>query len=233
MQETYKFGLSAAIVVDALNRGMAMGESCALADQRRVPHNWSGHDRGGRSRIRQGPHAKNVRTSAMSRLFLTRPTDAIKPDFWVSADAGRPCVGMPNSNFIFEGLMPLRSNLFAREVIPFCLQLAVFVIGALAIEALLHGLNGVWLGRYLGIPGVLLIIGSSGYSLRKRRIITFGNPVRLLRLHEYLGWAGSLLILVHTGVHFNAALGWLAVLAMLVNIASGLSGKFLLHRARS
>ena len=129
--------------------------------------------------------------------------------------------------------MPVRISLFAREVIPFYCQLAGFGLGALAIDALLHGLNAVWIGRYLGIPGVLLIIGSFGYSLRKRKIITFGNPVRLLRLHEYMAWAGSLLILVHAGVHFNAVLGWLAVLAMLVNIARGLTGKFLLHRARS
>jgi hypothetical protein len=47
-----------------------------------------------------------------------------------------------------------------------------------------------------------------------------------------MAWAGSLLILVHAGIHFNAVLGWLAVGAMLLNIASGLTGKFLLRRAR-
>jgi hypothetical protein len=50
-----------------------------------------------------------------------------------------------------------------------------------------------------------------------------------------MAWAGSLLVLVHAGIHFNAILGWLAVLAvlaMLVNVASGLTGKFLLDRAR-
>jgi len=87
-------------------------------------------------------------------------------------------------------------------------------------------------GDARAIPGVLLIVGSFGYSLRKRQLITFGKPVTLLRLHEYMAWAGSLLILVHAGIHFNAILGWLAVWAMLVNIASGLTGKFLLQRAR-
>ena len=47
-----------------------------------------------------------------------------------------------------------------------------------------------------------------------------------------MAWAGSLLVLVHAGIHFNAILGWLAVLAMLVNVASGLTGKFLLDRSR-
>jgi hypothetical protein len=41
-----------------------------------------------------------------------------------------------------------------------------------------------------------------------------------------------LLILVHAGIHFNSILGWLAVWAMLINIASGLTGKFLLARVR-
>ena len=69
-------------------------------------------------------------------------------------------------------------------------------------------------------------------ALRKRKIITSGNPVTLLRRHEYMAWLGSLLILVHAGIHFNSILGWLAVWAMLVNIGSGLAGKFLLERAR-
>jgi hypothetical protein len=84
----------------------------------------------------------------------------------------------------------------------------------------------------LGIPGVLLILGSFGYSLRKRKLISSGRPVQLLRWHEGMAWAGSLLVLVHAGIHFNAILGWLAVLAMLVNVASGLTGKFLLDRSR-
>lgn len=127
----------------------------------------------------------------------------------------------------------MRITLFTREVVPFFLRLALLGLAALAIDALLHWLNAVWIGRYLGIPGVLLIVGSFGYSLRKRKFITTGNPATLLRLHERMAWAGSLLILVHAGIHFNAILAWLAVWAMLVNIASGLTGKFLLQRARS
>jgi hypothetical protein len=59
-----------------------------------------------------------------------------------------------------------------------------------------------------------------------------GHPAKLLRWHEVAGLAGSLLVLVHAGVHFNAILGWLAVWAMLINVGSGLTGKFLLDRAR-
>ncbi|MDO9315622.1 MAG: hypothetical protein Q7T97_13875 [Burkholderiaceae bacterium] len=127
----------------------------------------------------------------------------------------------------------MRISLFTREVVPFFLRLALLGLAALAIDALLHWLNAVWIGRYLGIPGVMLIIGSFGYSLRKRKLITAGKPTTFLRLHERMAWGGSLLILVHAGIHFNAILGWLAVWAMLVNIASGLTGKFLLQRART
>jgi len=59
-----------------------------------------------------------------------------------------------------------------------------------------------------------------------------GKPVTLLRWHERMAWAGSFLVLVHAGIHFNAILGWLAIWAMLINVASGLTGKFLLQRSR-
>lgn len=128
--------------------------------------------------------------------------------------------------------MSLKARLFSREVLPFYLALGALMVLTLLLDALLHVFNLVWIGRYLGIPGVLLILGSFGYSLRKRKLISAGKPVQLLRWHEGMAWAGSLLVLVHAGIHFNAILGWLAVLAMLVNVASGLTGKFLLDRAR-
>ena len=84
----------------------------------------------------------------------------------------------------------------------------------------------------MGIPGALLILSSLGYSLRKRKLIRSGQPATLLRVHEYMAWAASLLLLVHAGIHFNAILGWLAVAAMLINVASGLTGKYLLVRSR-
>ncbi len=125
----------------------------------------------------------------------------------------------------------MRPKLFTREVIPFLLSFSALVFATLVLDAALHWFNLVWIGRYLGIAGILLIIGSFRYSLRKRKIITTGNPTTLLRRHEYMAWLGSLMILVHAGIHFNSILGWLAVWAMLVNIGSGLAGKYLLGRA--
>ncbi len=127
--------------------------------------------------------------------------------------------------------MAVSANLFSRTALPFYLSLLALAAAALLVDAALHLLDIVWVGRYLGIPGILLIIGSFGYSLAKRRIIK-GKPAPLLRVHERMAWAGSLLVLVHAGIHFNAIFAWLAVAAMLLNIASGLTGKYLLQRAR-
>lgn len=127
----------------------------------------------------------------------------------------------------------MQARLIRREVLPFVLSLAALAALALLIDAALHLLDIVWIGRWLGIPGTLLILGSIGYSLRKRKLINVGQPAQLLRWHEYLAWLGSLLVLVHAGIHFNAILGWLAVWAMLINVGSGLTGKYLLRRSRS
>jgi hypothetical protein len=89
----------------------------------------------------------------------------------------------------------------------------------------------VAVGRYLGYAGTFTIIGSFAYSLRKRKIIKTGSPKTYLTVHEYMAWAGSVMLLVHAGIHFNALLPWLAVLAMIISVISGLVGKFLLKKA--
>lgn len=127
--------------------------------------------------------------------------------------------------------MTLQASLLGRDVVPFYLALLALLAATLAVDAALHLLGLVWIGTWLGIPGVLLICGSFGYSLRKRKMITRGHPATLLRLHERMAWVGSLLILVHAGIHFNAVLAWLAIGAMLLNVASGLTGKYLMRRA--
>lgn len=128
--------------------------------------------------------------------------------------------------------MPLKARIFRREVLPFVASFGLLAVLALALDGALHLLDLLWVGRWLGIPGTLLIIASTAYSLRKRKLIRSGHPAKLLRWHELLAWLGSLLVLVHAGVHFNAILGWLAVSAMLINVGSGLTGKFLLDRSR-
>ncbi|MBK9572295.1 MAG: hypothetical protein IPO43_05975 [Rhodoferax sp.] len=126
----------------------------------------------------------------------------------------------------------MQAKLLRREVLPFMLAFAALAVLALLLDALLHVFNVVWIGRYLGIPGTLLILLSFVYSLRKRRLVGFSQPAVLLRWHQRMAWFGSLLVLVHAGIHFNAILGWLAVWAMLVDVGSGLTGKYLLDRSR-
>jgi hypothetical protein len=124
------------------------------------------------------------------------------------------------------------NSLWRQHVLPFVLLLGLLAIAALGGDYLLHQLNLVWVGRYLGIPGTILIIISLIYSLRKRKYIKTGNPKSMLRFHEFSAWLGSLLVLIHAGIHFNALLPWLATIAMGVNVISGLVGKFLLDRSR-
>jgi hypothetical protein len=126
----------------------------------------------------------------------------------------------------------MKSSLWREHVLPFTLLLGLLAAATLAGDYLLHRLNLVWVGRYLGIPGTLLIIGSLYYSARKRKWVTTGNPKSLLIMHEFGTWVGSLMVLVHAGIHFNAILPWLATVAMGVNVISGMVGKMLLNQSR-
>jgi uncharacterized membrane protein len=47
-----------------------------------------------------------------------------------------------------------------------------------------------------------------------------------------MAWSGALMILVHAGIHVYAILPWLALIAMLVNVISGMTGKYLLDHSR-
>jgi len=126
----------------------------------------------------------------------------------------------------------MHESLWRQHILPFVLLLGLLVAATLLGDYLLHRMNLVWIGRYLGIPGTLLIVGSLIYSARKRRLIASGNPRTLLSFHELGAWLGSVLVLIHAGIHFNAILPWLATAAMMVNVISGLVGKILLDRSR-
>ena len=126
----------------------------------------------------------------------------------------------------------MTTSLWRQHILPFILLLGLLAVATMAGDYVLHRFNLVWVGRYLGIPGVLLIILSLTYSLRKHKIITAGNPKSLLVFHEFTAWLGSLLILIHAGIHFNVFLPCLAIIAMGVNVISGLVGKILLDRSR-
>ena len=126
----------------------------------------------------------------------------------------------------------MQRSLIRKEIIPFLMLFGSLILATIITDAVLHLFDMTWIGRWLGIPGTILILLSFLYSMRKRKLIHFGKPKTLLFLHETLTWIGSLLILVHAGIHIYDILPWLAVFAMLINIISGLTGKFLLDRSR-
>ena len=126
----------------------------------------------------------------------------------------------------------MERSLVRKEVLPFLLLFGSLLLATIVVDALLHRFDLVWIGRWLGIPGTILILVSFLYSMRKRKVIGFGKPKTLLNLHETLTWLGGLMILVHAGVHIYTILPWLALAAMLVNVISGMTGKLLLDRSR-
>lgn len=119
-----------------------------------------------------------------------------------------------------------------KKFFPLILSYLALIGAAILLDYLLHRLGFPGVGRYLGIAGTLLILLSFLYSLRKRRMIEVGSPRGMLALHEYLAWAGAMMILVHSGIHFQALLPWLAAGAMMLVVASGHIGKYLLRRSR-
>lgn len=123
-------------------------------------------------------------------------------------------------------------SLWRHQILPFTALLLLLAGAALLGDYLLHRFNLVWVGRYLGIPGTLLIIGSLLYSARKRKMLNTGNLKTYLNVHEAAAWLGSLMVLIHAGIHFNNILPWLATIAMGVNVISGMVGKMLLDRSR-
>lgn len=123
-------------------------------------------------------------------------------------------------------------SLLREEVLPFVGQFSALVAVTLLGDEILHLFDMVWLGRLLGIPGTIMILLSLLYSLRKRKMITTGSPKTYLGMHEFMTWAGSLLVLMHAGLHFNTVLPWLATMFLVVNVLSGMIGQRLLYRSR-
>lgn len=123
-------------------------------------------------------------------------------------------------------------SLLRKEILPLLLLFGSLIAATALADLALHLLDLVWVGRYLGIPGTILILMSFAYSMRKRKLIQVGRPKSLLRLHEFMTWSGALMILVHAGVHVYSILPWLALIALLVNVASGMVGQYLLERSR-
>ena len=55
---------------------------------------------------------------------------------------------------------PDTASLWRKHILPFTLLVTLLGVATVIGDYLLHRLDLVWVGRYLGIPGTLLIIGS-------------------------------------------------------------------------
>ena len=66
----------------------------------------------------------------------------------------------------------------------------------------------------------------------KKKLVRSGTLKFFLKLHCKAGWIGTLLILLHSGIHFNAVLPWAATALMLVVTGSGHIGQYLLKKVR-
>lgn len=125
----------------------------------------------------------------------------------------------------------MKNSIILKDVFPFIIWFSFMIFSAIVLDFILHYFDIVFIGRYLGYLGTFTIVISFAYSLKKRKLIRYGTPKRLLDYHEYLALAGSIMILVHAGIHIHSILPWLAILMLIINVASGLIGKYILQQA--
>ncbi len=123
-------------------------------------------------------------------------------------------------------------SLLIQRTIPLSFSYLLLIIAGITLDYILHIGNLVWIGRYLGITGTVFLALSFGYSARKKKLITNGALKFFLKFHCYTGWIGTLMILVHSGIHFNAILPWLATTLMMVVTASGHIGQYLIKKLK-
>jgi len=92
--------------------------------------------------------------------------------------------------------------------------------------------------HYNGLPTAPISVGLDRTLLGDSRHYSYSLVISLFleEAQDNPHWKPQILAqftwFSHAGVHFNAILPWLVVIAMLVNVISGLTGKFLLNRAQ-
>jgi hypothetical protein len=123
-------------------------------------------------------------------------------------------------------------SVLVQRALPLSISYLLLVTAAISLDVLLHIADLAWVGRYMGITGTASLLFSFGYSARKKKLITNGTMKFFLRLHCNAGWIGTLMILVHSGIHFNAILPWAATALMMVVTASGHVGQYLLRKVK-
>lgn len=123
-------------------------------------------------------------------------------------------------------------SVLIQRTLPLSISYLLLIIAAISLDSILHAVNLIWIGRYLGIAGTAFLIFSFVYSARKKKLIKNGAMKFFLKLHCHSGWIGTLMILIHSGIHFNAILPWSATTLMMVVTASGHVGQHLLKKVK-
>ncbi|MDO8444662.1 MAG: hypothetical protein Q7T53_00920 [Deltaproteobacteria bacterium] len=111
----------------------------------------------------------------------------------------------------------------------------VFLVfgNAILIEQMMD-LYGVRGHRLLtGIIGTLLVILSFGYSMRKKKLFKTGGMKGWLRAHEWLAIAGTVIIFVHTGIHFHGIVAIITLIFMFIAFISGLIGRYVYDNVKA
>lgn len=87
--------------------------------------------------------------------------------------------------------------------------------------------GGTWLGYTLGTIGAVLILWLTWFGVRKRRYSsTVGTVQGWLSAHVYLGVALVVVVLLHSGFQYGWNVHTLALVLMLIVVASGGYGVF-------
>lgn len=120
-----------------------------------------------------------------------------------------------------------------RNFITLVVTLLVTMAAAVTIEITLD-MYGVRGHRLLtGVTGTLLIVLSLAYSMRKKKkLFTGGSVKHWLQFHEWAAIVGTVILLIHTGTHFQALVPVVTLLLMLTTFVSGLFGRYLYNSAR-
>lgn len=103
--------------------------------------------------------------------------------------------------------------------------LIAFVLYLLFEPAVGH-YGGSWLGYTLGSISAMIVLWMAWYGVRKRRYRSSGSTQGWLSAHIYLGTALTVIVTLHSGLHFGFNIHTLAYGLLLVVVISGFFGNY-------
>lgn len=119
-----------------------------------------------------------------------------------------------------------------KRLIPFLLFVGLISVSIFA-GWLLNEFELNLIGKYLGIPGSILLIASLIYSISKKDINSAGKSRSVIKVHEILGALGSMMIIAHAGLDLNAIIPSAALFTLVLVIATGFTMNSILMDVRN